>query len=112
MESFIGLDRNGEFDDRRVDIDRGEGFGIGLAREEGGPANRRQVGGGAALLHLSQPETVAGILGAELPVRRAPLGNRKHVTQGKRGSVQGDTGGRRLLKQTTKDPSPTRYSTR
>src|SRR3546814_13382201 len=73
MESFIGLDRNGEFDDRRVGIDRGEGFGIGLAREEGGPANLRQVGGGAALLHLSQQETVAGIIVAELPVRRAPL---------------------------------------
>src|SRR3546814_5083134 len=42
MESFIGLDRNGEFDDRRVGIDRGEGFGIGLAREEGGPANRSE----------------------------------------------------------------------
>src|SRR3546814_17565142 len=73
MESFIVLDRNGEFDDRRVGIDRGEGCGIGLAREEGGPANLRLGGGGAALLHLSQQETVAGAIVAERTVRRAPL---------------------------------------
>src|SRR3546814_5803325 len=50
-----------------------EGFGIGLPREKGGPADLRQVGVGASLLHLSQQEAVARIIVAELAVRRTPL---------------------------------------
>src|SRR3546814_15888939 len=50
-----------------------EGCGIGLPREKGGPADLRQVGVGASLLHLSQQEAVARIIVAELAVRRTPL---------------------------------------
>src|SRR3546814_146421 len=73
VKPFIGFDRNREFDDRGIAIDRCEGFGIGLPREKGGPADLRQVGVGASLLHLSQQEAVARIIVAELAVRRTPL---------------------------------------
>src|SRR3546814_2728456 len=73
VKPVIGFDRNREFDDRGIAIDRCEGFGIGLPREKGGPADLRQVGVGASLLHLSQQEAVARIIVAELAVRRTPL---------------------------------------
>src|SRR3546814_18561543 len=34
VKPFIGFDRNREFDDRGIAIDRCEGFGIGLPREK------------------------------------------------------------------------------